>query len=68
MNKITKEIRIENLIDMVPGAVRYLSERGITCIACGEPIWGSLEDAAKKKGFTTEEIEVFVNELNKMGI
>ncbi|MBS2098528.1 hypothetical protein [Carboxylicivirga linearis] len=66
MNKITKEINIENLIDLVPGAVRYLSEKGITCIACGEPVWGSLEEVAMNKGFSKEEIDQFVSALNKM--
>lgn len=50
MNKITKDISIENIIDQVPGAVRYLSEKGITCIACGEPVWGSLEEEVLKRG------------------
>ena len=66
MNKITKKISIEDLIDQVPGAVRYLSERGITCISCGEPVWGSLEDVAKKKNFSVQDIELFVKELNEM--
>ena len=36
------------------------------CLACGEPIWGTLEEAAKKKGFSDEEIEIFVKELNAL--
>jgi hypothetical protein len=33
---------------------------------CGEPIWGTLEEAAKEKGFSDEEIEVFVREINAL--
>jgi methionine synthase II (cobalamin-independent) len=61
---ITKDISIEELIEEVPGSVRYLSEKGIKCIACGEPIWGTLEDAAREKGFSDNEIDKFVEDLN----
>ncbi len=63
---ITKEIEIEDLIEQVPAAVNYLSKKGIRCIMCGEPIWGTLEEAAKEKGFSDEEIEVFVREINEL--
>ncbi|MEE4196844.1 MAG: hypothetical protein V2I54_04310 [Bacteroidales bacterium] len=61
--KITKEITIDELIESVPQSVKYLMNEGIKCIACGEPIWGTLEDAAKEKGFSDEAIERFVKEL-----
>ena len=49
--KITKDIEIEDLVNLVPESVTYLSNEGIRCLRCGEPIWGSLESAAKEKGF-----------------
>lgn len=61
--KITKNILIEDLVENYPISIDYLSKQGIRCIRCGEPIWGTLEDAAREKGFTTEEIENFVEEL-----
>jgi soluble P-type ATPase len=64
--KITKEITIEELIEEVPTSVKYLMDEGIRCIVCGEPIWGSLEEAAEEKGFKTEDINRFVNDLQKM--
>lgn len=60
---ITKDISIEELIEEVPASVKYLSEKGIKCIACGEPIWGTLEDAAKEKGFSDNEIDSFIKDL-----
>lgn len=63
---ITKSITIEDLVDDVPGAVRYMMDQGIKCIACGEPIWGTLEEAAKEKGFGDADIEKFVADLNKL--
>ncbi|HER09963.1 MAG TPA: DUF1858 domain-containing protein [Bacteroides sp.] len=62
--EITGDITIEDLVHLKVNAVRYLADKGIKCIACGEPIWGTLEDAAKAKGFSDEEIEGFVRDLN----
>ena len=61
--KISKDISIEDLVNHIPPSVSYLREKGIKCIACGEPIWGTLEEAAKDKGFSDEEIDVFIREL-----
>lgn len=65
-NKISAEIEIEDLVTILPEAVSYLRNKGIRCLQCGEPIWGSLENAAKEKGFSAKEIISFVNDLNKM--
>ncbi len=64
--KITKDIEIEDLVNTLPDAVVYLMEQGIRCLRCGEPIWGTLESAAKEKGFSDKDIERFVKELNEM--
>ena len=64
--KITKEIEIEDLVKIIPNSVVYLMEKGIRCLRCGEPIWGSLESAAKEKGFNDLEISKFVHDLNKL--
>ena len=42
----TKDITIEELVEKAPKSVEYLMNAGIKCIACGEPIWGTLEEAA----------------------
>lgn len=64
--RITKDIEIEDLVRIIPNSVVYLMEKGIRCLRCGEPIWGSLESAAKEKGFSDKEIVNFVNDLNKL--
>jgi methionine synthase II (cobalamin-independent) len=63
---IEKDILIEELVNGIPESVSYLMKKGIKCIACGEPIWGTLEEAAREKGFSEEEINEFVLELNRM--
>jgi len=63
---ITKDVTIEDLVEQLPQSVKYLMNHGIVCILCGEPIWGTLEEAAKNKGFTNEDIQKFVYDLNEM--
>ncbi len=61
--EISKDINIETLVENLPTSVSYLAEKGIRCLRCGEPIWGTLEEAAKEKGFSDEEIDTFISEL-----
>ena len=61
---IDRKITIEELVEVLPASVSYLSRKGIKCIACGEPVWGTLEEAAQEKGFGEEEIDGFVRDLN----
>lgn len=63
---ITKDMLIEELIDQYPFAVEYIRKKGIRCIRCGEPIWGTLEQAAKEKNFSDDNIQHFVDEMNQM--
>lgn len=64
---IDKNTYIEDLVEEVPASVKYLMEQGIKCIACGEPIWGTLEEAAREKGFDDKDIKKFVRDLNSIG-
>lgn len=63
---IDEKISIEELVEILPTSVTYLSKKGIKCIACGEPIWGTLKEAAREKGFSDKEIQNFVRELNEL--
>lgn len=64
--KIFRTMYIEDLVRELPASVRYLRDKGIKCLECGEPVWGTLEDAARGKGFTDEDIDRFVDDLNQL--
>ena len=65
-NKISKDIEIEDLVRILPESVSYLRENGIRCLRCGEPIWGTLEEAVLQKGFTDKDKQQFLKtSLNK---
>jgi hypothetical protein len=63
---INKYMTVEDLITRYPDSVHYLMQKGIRCLICGEPMWGTLEEAAKEKGFSDAAIGVFVDDLKKM--
>ena len=62
--KISKDIEIEDLVRILPQAVSYLRENGIRCLRCGEPIWGTLEEAVLQKGFKEKDLNKFIDDLN----
>ena len=66
--EIAKTILIEDLVDNYSFSVRYLMEQGIRCIMCGEPIWGTLEEAAKEKSFSDNDIDRFISEMKNKAI
>ena len=63
---ITKDIYIEDLVNAYPFSVRFLSQKGVKCIACGEAIWGTLEEAAREKGFDDVAIDGLIDEMNAL--
>jgi len=65
---IHRQILIEDLVRICPESVVLLRERGIRCLACGEPIWGTLESAAHEKGYTDGQIDQLVIELTEKAV
>lgn len=61
---ITQDILIEDLVAKYPSSVKFLREKKIRCLACGEPIWGTLADSAHEKGLDDSQIDLIVKELN----
>lgn len=62
--EIKKDIEIEDLVRIYPASIKFLANKSIKCIACGEPIWGTLEEAASEKGYSEDEILAILDELN----
>ena len=61
---ITRDMKIEQLIESKEDAVSYLFKKDIRCIRCGEPVWDTIEEAARKKDYTEAEIDQLLEDLN----
>ena len=62
---ITKDILIEELVERYPVSVDILSKKGLVCIVCGEPVWGTLAELAASKGMTAAETDLLVKVINE---
>jgi len=62
--KIKPDTTIEEIVQKYPELVRPLMEYGIKCIACGEPVWGTLEENAREKGI--ENLDEILQKLNQL--
>ncbi|MCK4904171.1 MAG: DUF1858 domain-containing protein [Candidatus Marinimicrobia bacterium] len=61
---IDKNIYIEDLVREHPEVISLLADLGIICIACGEPVWGTLEELVDKKGLNNfDQIMVQLNKI-----
>lgn len=59
---IQKEMLIEDLVQKHPELIGPLKDEGIVCLACGEPVWGTLEEQASQKGI--KDISGLVERMN----
>lgn len=64
--KINKSTTIEELVTIAPESVSHLMDRGIRPLICGEPIWGTIEEVVISKGYSREELDRMLQELNRM--
>lgn len=62
MREFTETVTIEDLLDEAPEANSFLIERGLPCLVCGEPFWGTLGDLARRNGI--EDIDGLVRDMN----
>lgn len=61
---IDKNIYIEDLVREYPEVISPLADLGIICIACGEPVWGTLKELVDKKGLNNfDKIMVQLNKI-----
>lgn len=63
---ITRDMTIEQLVELKEDAVGYLFHKKIRCIRCGEPVWDTIEAAARKKDYSEDEIDQLLDELNRL--
>lgn len=53
---------VDEIIDKYPSTVKYFSEKGIVCVQCGEPVWGTVKDMIAKK---YDDVDAVIKELNE---
>ncbi|MBU0520107.1 DUF1858 domain-containing protein [bacterium] len=59
---ITKDTYVEDMVRDYPKTVSILMRRGVVCIKCGEPVWGTLGETLDRAG--KDDQEDIIAELN----
>ena len=65
---LTLDIEIEDLVREYPQAAGFLTKKGVRCIRCGEPIWGTLgelleADQIKDPSGLLDELDQFLADI-----
>jgi len=58
----TRDTYIEDMVRDHPSTVSVLMRRGVVCIKCGEPVWGTLGETLERAGKTDQD--AIIAELN----
>lgn len=59
---ISANMDLEDVAREAPLAIRLLTERDIVCIACGTPLWKTVEEAIHDAGLN--DVDGIINEIN----
>ena len=63
MEKITKETTIEEVLEKFPETVGTFMDYKISSLVCGEPLWGTVEEAAQKYNVDLDTLLKSLNEV-----
>ena len=66
MKKITKNWKIEELIEKYPESVDLLVDYGFHCIGCSLASFETIEQGGKAHGLKDKEIEALIKKLNNL--
>lgn len=65
-NKITKNMGIRQIIDLVPESAEVIMEGGLHCLGCAMAHYESFEDGARAHGLSDEKIDEIIQKINQM--
>jgi bacterioferritin-associated ferredoxin len=53
---------VEEVVEQHPESISYLQQKGLKCIQCGEPVWGTMKEMIEEKNMNAEDV---LQELNR---
>lgn len=59
---ISADMEIEEIIVRYPQTIAPLQQMGVQCLACGEPVWGTLRNKIEEK--RSPNIDAIIQRLN----
>lgn len=65
-NKVTKDMKLDEVIKLYPKSAEIMLEYGLHCIGCPAMDFDTIEDAVKIHGLSENDIGEMVNRINKI--
>ena len=53
---LNPEMQVEEIVEQFPQLVKVLTVRGIICIQCGAPTWGTLRELIESTGQNIDDV------------
>jgi len=66
-DKITKDMKIADIVEKCPDSAQIMMEQGMHCIGCHVSAVETLEQGAKGHGMSDEDIDSMVEKINTIG-
>ena len=63
MLEITLDTSVEEIVAQCIGVSTFLINKGLPCVVCGEPFWGTLWELCEQEGWSREDAEALLTEL-----
>ncbi len=63
--KITKDMKLGDLVSKYPEAAMVMVKYGLHCIGCHLAAWETIEEGAKSHGISGKKLEEMLKEMNK---
>jgi hypothetical protein len=54
--QLSADLLVEEALRLRPRLAALLLERGVVCLRCGEPVWGTLGETIARKGLPVAEL------------
>ncbi|HPR65238.1 MAG TPA: DUF1858 domain-containing protein [Thermoanaerobaculia bacterium] len=55
-NEIRADMLVEEVVSQFPATVPVFMDHGLPCIVCGEPVWGTIEENARRYDIDLETL------------
>jgi hybrid cluster-associated redox disulfide protein len=65
MPKITKDMKLGEIVEKFPNTVQVMLEHGLHCVGCHVAAYETLEQGCKAHGMSDEEIEGLLKKMNE---
>jgi len=65
MDKITKEMHIDQILAQHPLLSKIFIEFGLPCMVCGEPFWGTVEELGNQHNVNVTDLVERLNQKKR---